>query len=38
MDIDINAPIVLLFMSPAIAKALIGLLRYLLAGGKRKKR
>ena len=38
MDIDINAPIVLLIISPGIAKALLELLRYLLAGWKRKKR
>ncbi len=37
MDIEINAPVVLLIVSPVIAKALFELLRSLLAG-KRKKR
>ena len=37
MHIEINAPVVLLFVSPVIAKALIELLRSML-GGKRKKR
>ena len=37
MDIEINAPVVLLIMSPAIAKALFELLRFLLGGRKRKK-
>jgi hypothetical protein len=38
MRIDVNAPIVLLIISPGMAKALVELLRYLLAGLKRKKR
>ncbi len=37
MDIEINAPVVLLIVSPVIAKALIELLRSYFAG-KRKKR
>lgn len=37
MHIEINAPVVLLIVSPVIAKALIELLRSML-GGKRKKR
>lgn len=38
MDIEINAPVLLLIVSPAMAKALIELLRYLLGGRTRKKR
>ena len=37
MEININAPVVLLMISPGIAKALLELFRYLLAGRKRKK-
>jgi|JYMV01.1.fsa_nt_gi hypothetical protein len=32
MEIEINAPVVLLIMSPAIAKALFELPRFLLGG------
>lgn len=37
MYIEINAPVVLLIVSPVIAKALFELIRSML-GGKRKKR
>lgn len=37
MHIEINAPVVLLIVSPVIAKALLELLRNLLGGRKRKK-
>jgi hypothetical protein len=37
VQIHIDAPVVLLVISPGIAKALFELFRYLLAGRKRKK-
>ena len=37
MQIHINAPVVLLVISPGIAKALFELFRFMLAGRKRKK-
>ena len=37
MEIHIDAPVVLLMISPGIAKALFELFRYLLGGRKRKK-